>query len=69
MSSRFVRTSACPFLDIMISLLCQLGTSLRTAVRDKKEEVVLPAAAAYDGFCCRACVLLSTFEESCCTAS
>jgi hypothetical protein len=67
-SSRCVRTSAYSVPVTMISLLCRPGTgfSMTLAVN---EEVAFLATAAYEGFCCRVRVLLSTFKESCCTAS
>jgi hypothetical protein len=64
MSSRFVRMSMCPSLETMISLLCQPRTGLMTIVVGEEGEKEALATAAYDGFCYKARVLLSTFEES-----
>jgi len=58
----------CPSLETMISLFCLPGTGFSMTLA-AKGEVAFPATAACEGFCCRARVLLSTFEESCCTAS
>jgi hypothetical protein len=67
-SSRFVQISACPSLEIIISLLCRPGTCFSMTLATKGE-VAFPTTAAYKGFCCRVHVLLSTFKESCCIAS
>src|SRR5271163_3475750 len=61
-SSWFIRVSLCPSLETMISLLCQLRTGFSTILVEGREEAAFPATAAYEG-CCRACVLLSTFED------
>jgi hypothetical protein len=37
-------------------------------VREEGEKEAL-ATAAYNGFCCKAYIVLLTFKESCCTAS
>src|SRR4030081_861120 len=68
-SLRLVQISMCPSLETMISCLCRPRTGLMTLVVGEEGEKEALATAAYNGFCCKAHVVLSTFEESCCTAS